>query len=111
MPDRRPRSPLGTRCVLLAALTMATPAAACDLDGLPGMHRFNPFLRYPAPGGPAAEPDERSPRSIPADRSDPAQRRGAEKDEAPRREPREPKAWESDMGNGPIRAEDKASFT
>lgn len=93
MPDRRPLSPLGTTAVMLGALTIAAPAAACDLDGLPGMHRYNPFVRYPAPGGPVAEPDERSPQSLPAERREPAPRRGAEQDEAPSREPRQPKAW------------------
>lgn len=91
---RRPLSPLAAASLMLGALTIAAPAAACDLDGLPGMHRANPFLRYPAPGGPAAEPDDRSPRSLPDDRSLPAPRRDGEQDEAPRRAPREPKAWE-----------------
>jgi hypothetical protein len=90
----------------MAALTLAAPGSACDLDGLPGMHRYNPFVRYPT--GPAAEPDQRSPQKAPADSGKPAPRRDRERPEAGREEPRQPKAGEADDGNGPISIEDKA---
>jgi len=81
----------------------AAPLAACDLDGLPGFHRANPFARAPifrgappvqpatpAPGGePVAKPKELSP-----------------PDYAPA-----PRPWERTDNPGPISPEDKAIFT
>jgi hypothetical protein len=92
----------------MAALTLAAPGSACDLDGLPGMHRYNPFVRYPT--GPAVEPDQRSPQKVPADSRKPAPRSDRDKPEAEREEQREPKAWENDSGNSPISFEDKTVF-
>jgi hypothetical protein len=37
--------------ICFGLLTSPTAAIACDLDGLPGFHRFNPFAKLPGFGG------------------------------------------------------------
>lgn len=79
----------------------ATPLAACDLDGLPGFHRANPFARAPIfRGAPASQPapDASQPADKPQDRALPAQQA-------------EPRSWERTDNPGPISPEDKAIFT
>ncbi len=89
-----------------AALLLAVAAAACDLDGLPGMHRYNPFVRYPS--APAPAPDARSPRSVPS-----TPQSETPKKDTPSSDPvqERPRAWESNAGNGPISPRDKATFS
>lgn len=99
---------LFSACLGMAALTLAAPVSACDLDGLPGMHRYNPFVCYPT--GPAVEPDQRSPQKAPTDSGKPAPRSDRDTPDAERKEQRESKAWEADDGNGPIGFEDKSVF-
>ncbi len=79
----------------------ASPLAACDLDGLPGFHRANPFARAPIfRGAPAPQPapEANQPADQPKDRSQPL----------PAAEPR---SWERTDNPGPISPEDKAIFT
>ena len=85
--------------VILAAA--ALPVAACDLDGLPGFHRANPFARAPIfRGAPAPQPapEPNQPADKPKDRSQPL----------PADQPR---SWERTDNPEPISAEDKAVFT
>ncbi len=88
--------------VLLLACGGA-PLAACDLDGLPGFHRANPFARAPifrgaSPAQPAPPVAGSEPVAKPKERSVPQY--------AP-----EPRAWERTDNPGPISPEDKATFT
>jgi hypothetical protein len=81
----------------------AAPLAACDLDGLPGFHRANPFARAPIFRGtptaaPQPVPDAGQPASKPQDRTQP-------------NPPSEPRAWERTDNPGPISPEDKAIFS
>lgn len=103
------------RLILAAAtastLGMAAPAAACDLDGLPGFagtHRLNPFANatrgFPKPARTPAS-QARSANGDSDEATEDRERRRRTIDQAPER------AWESDEGNGPISAGDKATFT
>jgi hypothetical protein len=83
------------------------PLAACDLDGLPGFHRANPFARAPVfRGAPAPVPPNAPGASQPADK--PQDRTGSASGPAPAAEPR---AWERTDNPGPISPEDKALFS
>lgn len=85
----------------------AAPLAACDLDGLPGFHRANPFARAPVfRGAPAPLPPNAPGNTPPADK--PQDRTGSTPGQAPAAEPR---AWERTDNPGPISPEDKALFS
>ncbi|MFL0671413.1 MAG: hypothetical protein ACJLS3_08320 [Erythrobacter sp.] len=81
----------------------AAPLAACDLDGLPGFHRANPFARAPMfRGVPAAQPP-----SAPQDDQRAAR---PQQDRAQPATASEPRSWERTDNPGPISPEDKAVF-
>lgn len=109
-----PRIRFAPLALLGAAVLLASPVQACDLDGLPGMfgsHRLNPFAGRMATVQPPAKqpvrPDDRSPQaSVPPER-DKETRREASSDPETERPKR---LWESREGNGSISAEDKAIF-
>lgn len=99
------------RMLLAAALSFAfVPASlsACDLDGLPGFHRANPFgpstpLFRSAPlPRPAQEPEAAADKTVSAKRSN------QPTVSAP--EPRRARVWDDQENPGPISAEDKATF-
>ncbi len=92
----------------LVAVVLATPGSACELDGLPGVHRYNPFLRYPT--GPGVEPDSSSQQMLATDSSAPVASRDRDEPETERNELRQPEERESDSGNGPSSYEGKALF-
>ncbi|MEM6909186.1 MAG: hypothetical protein AAF494_10950 [Pseudomonadota bacterium] len=109
-----------------AAMVLHAPAAACDLDGLPGLgfHRYNPFANahrgaFPAETPLPAEPrEERSAKADGTSRETASRRRSSDKKAASERQRRQRaleavpvREWELDTGNGPISAEDKAIFT
>lgn len=86
----------------------AAPLAACDLDGLPGFHRANPFARAPVfRGAPTPPPQPDAGSNQPADKR-PQGRSGAASgtDAAPAQ-----RAWERTDNPGPISPEDKALFS
>jgi hypothetical protein len=90
--------------VVLAA--GAAPLAACDLDGLPGFHRANPFARAPIfRGTPAPLPPGTPGTPVTGQPDD--KPRGAVQP-APAAQPR---SWERTDNPEPISAEDKAVFT
>lgn len=94
------------RSILAAAaamLALPTAAAACDLDGLPGFHRANPFSGAPMFRGAPAQPPQSGTQS---DRAPVKQQQG----NAPAGKA-EPRPWERDDNFGPISPEDKATFT
>ena len=86
-----------------AMLALPTAAAACDLDGLPGFHRANPFSGAPMFRGAPAQP---TPPSTQNERAPTRPQQG----NAPAGKP-EPRPWERDDNFGPISPEDKATFT
>ena len=94
----------------LTGISMAAPLAACDLDGLPGMHRYDPFARYAAGGGAAITPDQGAPQSLPADQKETAPRQDRPATEADRAQPRQPKPSQKERSSGVASPEHKATF-
>lgn len=103
-----------TSCLLLAAgpLLALVPAslAACDLDGLPGFYRANPFAGAPMFRGiplprPAQEPERASGNTT---EKKPASETGTP---APTPEPQPVRAWESRENYAPVSEADKATFS
>ncbi len=90
---------------MMAALA-PLPAMACDLDGLPGFHRANPFSNAPGFRGMPARPVQPAPSQdrSPARSQDKAAPAASEQNRLQR-------SWERDENFGPISAEDKATFT
>jgi len=97
---------------VLAFAIFAVPgvALACDLDGMPGFHRFNPFAQ--APGFHSVAPTP-----LPVHR---ANQRDLPKNDAKGELSKKSKLcpgkgperdWQRDTGNGPISDEGKATFT
>jgi hypothetical protein len=96
---------MARRFLLLAAaafLALPTAAAACDLDGLPGFHRANPFSGAPMFRGAPAQPQ-------PGSQNERATSK-PQQGKAPAGKS-EPRPWERDDNFGPISPEDKATFT
>lgn len=94
------------RSILAAAaamLALPTAAQACDLDGLPGFHRANPFSGAPMFRGAPTQPPQGGTQN---ERAPIKQQQG----NAPAGKP-EPRPWERDDNFGPISPEDKATFT
>ncbi|MEO1730594.1 MAG: hypothetical protein AAFR64_07640 [Pseudomonadota bacterium] len=101
--------------VASAALTVTSPALACDLHGpgqLGGFHRYNPFASamgdFPElPKAPQEDTQDKAEKS--AKKSEKTKkedkRRQEVLEETPKRE------WERDYGNGAITEADKATFT
>ncbi len=59
--------------ICLGLLTSPTAAIACDLDGLPGFHRFNPFAKLPGFGGlapPSGPPQKQTQPEQPAPKAE-----------------------------------------
>ena len=101
-------------CLLLAAgpLLALVPASlsACDLDGLPGFHRANPFAGAPMFRGiplprPAQEPERASGNTAHKQR---ARETGPP---APAPGPQPVRAWESRENYAPVSEADKATFS
>lgn len=101
----------------LVASATALPASlsACELDGLAGFHRFNPFGAgrgfnglAPPPAPPAEETDK-------ADKEDKAEKKADSSKKANAKTVQEQatptRSWETDEGNGAISPEDMATFT
>lgn len=100
------------RPLLFAALSLAmvpSTLAACDLDGLPGFHRANPFgtsapmfrsvpLQRPAPE-PEAAPD-----------TAPSAKRSSQPNAPAAKQP-PARDWNDRENPDPISAEDKATFS
>ncbi|MGB3472433.1 MAG: hypothetical protein WBA51_16585 [Erythrobacter sp.] len=109
----------------LLAMGLAASAAACDLDGLPGMpgmgsfHRYNPFASqmssFPAPDPltEAQAEDDQAKTSQTKSKAVAKTKEAAKDREARLRaiEPTPPRDWERDYGNGPINPKDMATFT
>lgn len=107
----------------LLALALASPAAACDLDGLPRMpgmgsfHRYNPFANqmsaFPAPDPLPEAQAEIEQAKTSKTKSNAKTKKAAKEREARLRaiEPTPPREWERDYGNGPINPKDMATFT
>lgn len=101
----------------LAASVAAMPASvsACDLDGLAGFHRFNPFGAGRGFNGLAPPP------TPPAEKATDKQKQGKAKEKADSTKKANAKtvqeqatptrSWETDEGNGPVTPEDMATFT
>jgi hypothetical protein len=99
------------RLLLAAALSLAmvpSALAACDLDGLPGFHRANPFgtsapmFRSVPLQRPAPEP-ERVPNKA-------TEAKPSSQSSAPTAQQPPAQGWNDRENPGPISAEDKASF-
>ncbi len=104
-----------------ALVAMPTAASACDLDGLAGFHRFNPFgagrgfngLAPPAaPPAEKAETEKKTDKAADGSKADTAKKANAktvQEQATPKR------SWETDEGNGPVSteamAQDMATFT
>lgn len=102
---------------IFAGLLLTSPIAAnaCDLDGMFGMHRYNPFAgrEYQPQSSPAGvDPTPAQVADIGDERSSKrrAERERAITDPAPPSQPEEPRKWEVD-GGSPVSAEDMATFT
>lgn len=95
------------------AASMPSAAFACDLDGMPGfggMHRFNPFAKA-MQASPAPEPSSLPTRSASQDKDGAKDKDKAQSNESRTRDAERPqRSWESDEGNGPMSAEDRATF-
>jgi len=103
--------------VATMVVSVAAPAAACDMHGpgqMGGFHRFNPFASamqgfpdLPKTNQDDGQSQDKSPAA--AKKSKKAQkeakRRQKALEETPKRE------WERDYGNGAITEADKATFT
>ena len=93
-----------------AALLAPTAASACDLDGMGGMHRMNPFAGMsfghggPMPPPPATEPASTRPEPG-VKRSEPDAKEKAETKPLPVRK------WEQQDDGAPVSAEDSGTFT
>lgn len=100
--------------LILAALPIVltvTPSAAlaCDLDGVGGMHRFNPFGKFMGFHGSSPPPPPPTKATTPKEETKNKQEKT--KTSEPANEETAVKEWERDDGNGPVKAKDKATFT
>lgn len=102
--------------VCLSVVASPTAALACDLDGLPGFHRFNPFAKIPGFQGLAPPSGPRQQETAPQ-RATPkkAEKRGSEKPKTSKSQARAAKAatpldrlaGEQDWTTGPISTEEE----
>ena len=97
----------------LALLASPTSAVACDLDGLGGFHRFNPFgagrgMNGLAPPPPPPPAEEKKAEKKQAEKEEPAKKANAK---TTQEQANTKRSWETDEGNGPLSDEDKATFT
>ncbi|WP_379553192.1 hypothetical protein [Qipengyuania sp. DGS5-3] len=100
---------------LASALTLValpTAASACDLDGMPGFHRYNPFAQMPGFRGlaPPPAPTQSAERRKPPQQAESQDEAGKPKPRKQQASKTPPREWERDTGNGPISAEDLATF-
>lgn len=100
-----------------AFAAMPSTATACDLDGIFGAHRFNPFANTPGFRGlaPPLEPtqsaEQREPTKKAPSRADGQDKAGKSKAEKQQVNETPVRDFERDSGNGPVKAEDMATFT
>ena len=107
----------------IAVSLVATPTVslACDLDGMPGCHRYNPFAKLSGLQGLTPPMDPVVKVEVPEDVAEAIAKAKADRKSAlkemqstkpkPRapRAPQPPRDYERDWGNGPISQEDLAT--
>jgi hypothetical protein len=94
----------------LAALGLAAPLAACDLDGLPGMHRYDPFARYSTGGAPVIKSDQSAPQSPPSGQTGTTAQRDRPAADAGRVQQGQPAPSEKARSSTAASPENKATF-